>query len=320
VNAKVKSYQKLSAADLRIFEQEMIKCPKLPEWIAAHRADYDLFVFLPYMFSTTVNGVAAAGDKAVIIPCLHDEGYVELEWYARMFKSARGLLFNSPPERDLAIRKYGLKPEQYALPGEGLETDWFGDGERFRDEHGLGDYLLFIGRKEVDKNFPMLIEYFRRYRDERGHDLSLVIFGPGGLQADPIDARSVIDFGFAPDAVKRDALAGSLALVQPSVLESFSLTIMESWIAERPVLVHKDCDVTRDHAIRSGGGLWFKSYIEFAACVDRLRDDRALAQRLGAAGRGYVLSNYSWPNVIDQYLSAFERWRGPGLEQRRATS
>ncbi len=315
VNVKVKQHERLSDSDRRIFEEEMIKCPRLPEWIAAHRADHDFFVFIPYMFATTVKGSQACPGQAVHIPCLHDEGYLDLDWYARMLKSARGILFNSPPERDLAVRRFGITAEQSALTGEGLETDWFGDGERFRREQGLDEYLLFIGRKEIDKNFPLLVEYFRRYRDERCPELTLVVFGPGGRQADAIDGRSILDLGFAPDAMKRDALAGSLALVQPSVLESFSLTVMESWIAERPVLVHKDCEVTRDHAVRSGGALWFKSYYEFAACVDRLRSDKALAEKLGAAGRHYVLSNYSWPHVIDQYLAAFEGWRRPGLRR-----
>lgn len=319
VAEKVVARDAISAEERRTFEEEMIKCPELAQWIREHRGEHHFFFFVGYMWSTTVNGSAACPGQAVHIPCLHDEGYLDLDWYARMFREARGVLFNSPAERDLAVRRFGIPTENFALPGEGLETDWIGNGDRFRTEHGLGDYLLFIGRKDKDKNFPLLMDYFRRYRDERAPELSLVLFGPGERIVDAIDGQSVLDLGFAKDAVKRDALAGSLALVQPSVLESFSLTIMESWIAERPVLVHKRCDVTKDHATRSGGGLWFESYFEFAACVDRLRADRALAAKLGAAGRSYVLSNYSWPTVIDQYLAAFERWRGaPSIARQTA--
>jgi hypothetical protein len=48
--------------------------------------------------------------------------------------------------------------------------------------------------------------------------------------------------------------------------------------------------------------------------VDRLRADRALAERMGAAGRRYVLDNFEWPMVIDRYLEAFHRWKKAGAE------
>src|SRR5439155_5734136 len=106
----------------------------------------DFFVFVGYMWSTAVNGSAACPGQAVHIPCLHDEGYLDLDWYARMFREARGLLFNSPAERDLAVRRFGITPERHALPGEGLDTEGIGAGERFGTEPGRVIYLLFIGR------------------------------------------------------------------------------------------------------------------------------------------------------------------------------
>ncbi len=313
VNAKVTAKQPIDANELRIFQDEMIKCPQLIEYISTHRKDYDFFIFTPYMFATSAKGAAACPGQAIHIPCIHDEGYLELDWYKETMRSAAGIFFNAPPERDLAVSHFGLRADRYILAGMGLETDWFGDGESFKFDQGLGDYLTFVGRKEDTKNFPMLLQYFRRYRDERAPDLSLLIFGPGSLQADPADGRSVIDFGFAPEGLKRDALAGALALCQPSVLESFSLTVMESWLAERPVLVHTDGAVTRNHCERSGGGLWFKTYFEFAACVDRLRADKVLAAKMGRAGRDFVNENYSWPVVLDKYLEGFERWKAPAV-------
>ncbi len=313
VNDKITAGQPVSAAELRIFQDEMVKSPQLIDYIAKHRHEFDYFIFTPYMFSTSIKGAAACPGQAIHIPCLHDEGYLALDCYRDMLTSARGVFFNSAPELELAQQKYGLKPENCVLTGNGLDTDWYGDGEGFKYDQGLGDYLVFVGRKEASKNFPLLLEYFRRYRDERAPDLSLLIFGPGRVQADASDGRSVIDFGFAPEGRKRDALAGALALCQPSVLESFSLTVAESWLAERPVLVHSKGAVTRRHCEDSGGGLWFETYFEFAACVDRLRADRVLAAQLGRAGRDYVHENYSWPVVVEKYLEGFKRWKNEAL-------
>jgi glycosyltransferase involved in cell wall biosynthesis len=319
VNMKAKLQQPLTAEEQRTFEEEMIRCPELPRWIAAHRADHDFFIFIPYMFATSVQGSAACPGQAIHIPCLHDEGYLDLPQYGRMLREARGVLFNSESERDLAVARFGLSKERHAVPGLGVAADWAGDGAAFRARNGLRDYLLFVGRRDSDKRLPELMSHFRRYRNERAPDLQMVLMGPDPFTADPGDGDSVRDFGFASERDKRDALAGSLALAQPSVLESFSFVMMESWIASRPVLVSADSQVTRGHCAAGGGGLWFRGYAQFAACLDRLRRDRALANALGRAGRRHVLAHYDWPVVIEHYGRAMRAWLEPaGAAYQRA--
>lgn len=306
VNEKVMAGEALRPSELRIFENEFFKCPALAPFIAAHRDDYDLFVFIPYLYPTTYLAASACPGQAVHIPCLHDEGYARLPPIRQMFAEARGVLFNAPAELRLAQALYGLPDDVCALAGEGVEVGWTGDGERFRARHGLGEYLLYVGRKDAGKNFPLLLECFSRYRQARAPKLSLVVLGPGQTYA---RQHGLVDLGFVPEADKRDALAGSVALVQPSMLESFSLTVMESWLARRPVMVHGDCDVTKDHCLASDGGLWFRNYPEFAAGLDRLRSDDTLATRMGAKGETYVLENFTWPRVMEKYLRALHAFR-----------
>ena len=126
-----------------------------------------------------------------------------------------------------------------------------------------------------------------------------------GREALPSRGEAVIDdLGLVPEAEKLDAMAASLALVQLSVNESFSFVIMEAWLAGVPVIVHADSAVTREHCERSGGGLWVRSAEEFAEALDRLRADPDLRARMAAAGREYVLANYSWAQVLDRLESA----------------
>jgi len=61
------------------------------------------------------------------------------------------------------------------------------------------------------------------------------------------------------------------------------------------------CDPTREHCERSGGGLWFGSYREFEAVMERLLDDEVLRRRLGARGHRYVDAHYQWPTLIRRY-------------------
>jgi len=43
--------------------------------------------------------------------------------------------------------------------------------------------------------------------------------------------------GFVSDELRNSALAGALALVQPSYFESFSMVLAEAWAMRRPALV-----------------------------------------------------------------------------------
>ncbi len=85
------------------------------------------------------------------------------------------------------------------------------------------------------------------------------------------------------------------------VLEAFSLVVTEAWSLELPAVVNARCGATREHCERSGGGLWFGSYLEFEAVLDRLAADRELRRHLGKRGRSYVERHYRWPVLIERY-------------------
>ena len=107
--------------------------------------------------------------------------------------------------------------------------------------------------------------------------------------------------------------------VSPSALESFSLVVIEAWVEQLPVLVNGACGPTREHCERSGGGLWFTSYPEFEAVLERLVSDAAAAGRAGdARQRTSSTGTSEWPVLIERYdeflTTVVERGRGtPGL-------
>jgi glycosyltransferase involved in cell wall biosynthesis len=268
------------------------------------------FVFLPYAFATSFWGALLAGPRAWLIPCLHDEPYARYSTYRHLFRSVRGALANSQPEQDLIVSLYGLAPAQVPVVGEGIDLTPRGDGERFRRRHGLeGDLLLYLGRRDASKNIAMLLSYLREYWARRGRAPTLLLAGPGQLELPAGLAPIVRDLGFLSPDEKHDAYAAADIFCQPSLLESFSIVLMEAWLQGRPALVNGDCAVTSYHCRVSGGGLAPRGFAEFAASLDLLLAKPQLRERLGERGRRYVLTSCDWDRVARRFLAVLESTR-----------
>ena len=287
------------------FVHESINSNDLYAYLGGERERY-WYAFIPYCFGTTWEGALVAPERSFLIPCLHDEPFAQLKWTRRVLRAVRGVCFHVPAERALAEGLAGADAARFHLVGEGVDPLPPGDAERFRRTHRVLDpFILYAGRKAAEKNTPLLIEYFARYKlTHPGSRLQLVLIGSGGVRIPPRLSLDILDLGFVSAQDKADAYAATLALCQPSLLESFSLVMMEAWLAGAPSLVHGRCRVTRDHCLASNGGLAFEDYFEFVEALELLARDGALRQRLGEAGRAYVLANYTWDRVTDNYLAA----------------
>ena len=51
-------------------------CRELIDFICEHKDEYDLFVFVTYLYYLTVRGLPKVAEKAVLIPTAHDEFYI----------------------------------------------------------------------------------------------------------------------------------------------------------------------------------------------------------------------------------------------------
>jgi glycosyltransferase involved in cell wall biosynthesis len=112
--------------------------------------------------------------------------------------------------------------------------------------------------------------------------------------------------GFLSEQDKHDAYAAADLFVQPSLLESFSIVLMEAWLQGTPALVHRACSVTADHSLRSGGGLAFDTFGTFAAALDLLLARPTWRRTLGERGRDYVLQTCDWAGVARRTAAALQ--------------
>ena len=188
-------------------------------------------------------------------------------------------------------------------------------GGRFGGELlGIGDrpYVVSVGRVDEHKGSAMLAAFFAKYKERHPGPLALALVGP--VTAEIPEHPDMVLTGVVDEADKWDIVGGAAVAVSPSALESFSLVVLEAWQASVPVVVNATCDPTREHCERSGGGLWFGSYREFEAVLERLLADAELRRALGARGRAYVDEHFQWPGLIRRYAQflagVVERGRG----------
>jgi len=305
LHAKVLECKPLAVKEQVFWISNTVSSPNMLEYITSHRDDYRAFVFAPYLFGTTYLGSMAVPEKAFIISCLHDEAYARLPIFKQMLHTARGALFNTRPEEELARRLMGEDLRGWVV-GMGFDSKP-SDGRRFRAKFGLeGDFLLYMGRREPGKNTPLLVDYFCNYLHHTGRDLKLVLTGSGQVEIPYRYRESIIDLGFIGERDKWDSYTAASLLCQPSTNESLSIVMLQAWLWGLPCLVHADCPVCRDHVVRSGGGLYFGSYAQFHEELDLILGDRSLAQRMGEAGRAYVESEFSWAVVVQHFQAALE--------------
>jgi glycosyltransferase involved in cell wall biosynthesis len=157
------------------------------------------------------------------------------------------------------------------------------------------------------KNVLHLISSFLAYRRTRpDQNLKLVLAGSGPIAVPK--HPDLLPLGFLSLADLHDAYAAATLLCQPSLLESFSIVLMESWLAGTPALVHGHCAATRYHVQQSGGGLYFTSTAEFTAALDWLLTHPRERQRMGRQGQVYVRRKFTWPTVIDRFRAATALW------------
>jgi glycosyltransferase involved in cell wall biosynthesis len=269
----------------------------------ADSSDCELMAVTPYLFWPSVHGVPRLGRRVIFHGAAHDEAELHLPLMRRVFTSVGGFAFNSHAERALVERTFPIAQLPAAVIGNSV-SEGAGDAEAARAELGLGrgePFVLCVGRVARAKGAHGLAELWRRYRRHRPDVPRLVLLGP--VHEDLASDDDVVVAGGRPEEIKWGALRGCQFLIAPSTQESFSLVILEAWLAGRAVVVNGHCPATVEQCRRSGGGLWFSDAVEFGAVVDRLLDDGELRDYLATAGGSYARRQFSWPAVVRRYVS-----------------
>jgi glycosyltransferase involved in cell wall biosynthesis len=278
-----------------------------PMWMAKNTRSFDVVVFKSYLYYPTTHGIPLVAGRTPIVfhAEAHPEEMLDLPLYEGVFRLADAFQFGTPEERELIRLRFGFEPNGETV-GVGI------DEPESLDESVLDDrlraivsspYVLVLGRLGGGKGTNQLVGHFARYSAERDGDLRLVFAGEEPTSW--AGGKNIAFAGYLTEHQKQVLLSGAVCLIQPSLLESFSIVLIEAWNVGTPVLADGRCGVVAGQIARSSGGLTYGSYGEFKVGLDALRM-ADVRNRFGAAGRRFVEANYRWPQVLTRFESVVQ--------------
>ena len=280
--------------------------PGLISRLRRSTGEFDFVVLFSVRYHQAYYGARAVPDRAVLVPTAEREPALGLAIFQAIFRGVRAIMYNSFEERAAIHAVAANEHVPGVVVGVGSVIPPDVQPARARRKFELSrPFLVYIGRIDANKGCAELFDFFLRYTEASGRDLDLILIGTPAL---PIPAHPRIrHLGYVADQDKFDVLAGAEALVMPSYFESLSMVALEAWALGRPVLANARCDVLLGQCMRSNAGLYYEDARDFAAALDRLLDDRALAAALGRHGREYFARHYNWPVIERKYLEMFDR-------------
>lgn len=280
----------------------------LRTWLINNANRFDAAIFMTYLYSTATRGIPAIAGRIPVIfqPTAHDEPSLRIPLFESIFRLPDSYLFFTPEEREVVRERFRFEPEGRVI-GIGIDMNPpVSSIPELRSKFELGEnpYLVYVGRLDPMKGVKQLVDFFIQLKNQFPSPLKLVLAG------DPVvelpTHKDIVVTGFLDESEKHAAIAGSLALVQSSYFESFSIVLCEAWVQQRPALVQGASTVLRGQAIRSGGAIPYEGYAEFEQAVMMLYEDSGLADEMGRNGRKYVEDMYEWSNVLKGFEESLD--------------
>jgi len=292
--------------ELKWMEEEGPLAPALIDYIKDHEDDYDYFIFFSYRYYHSYWGINALPHKSILVPTAERDSIIHLSLFKDLFRKPRAFIYNSIEEKNMINSLSQNQDILGDVVGVGTEIPDDFSADNFRQNCGIaGDYVIYIGRIDVNKGCDQLFQFFQRYKKEETTDVKLVLIGSSKLN---IPAHpDIIHLGFLSEEDKFSGLDGALMLMMPSFYESLSMVALEAWAMGKPVLANSRCEVLKGQCIRSRAGLYYENYYEFHEAFRLLLQSPQLRGAMGKNGMTFFKQHYTWDVIESKYLSILDR-------------
>ena len=267
--------------------------PALIRYMQEHEKEYDVFLFVTYLYYPTVFGIKAVSDKAIMIPTAHDEPYIYFDIFQDIFEKTKAFVYLTPEEKRFVESKFPVEVKPNVVTGSGVDLPREISGDAFRSKYQVtGDYVVYVGRVDPNKGCGEMFEAFETYKQQSGDaNLQLVVLGKAEM--DIPEREDILYLGFVSEQDKFNCIAGSIALWLPSRFESLSIAVLEAFAMGIPVLVNGNCEVLKGHCERSGAGIFYCNEEEAVSGLKRIYQESDRDEIRQNALR-YMKENYAW--------------------------
>ena len=278
---------------------------ELIKYLEDHKDDYDVIIFLTYLYYTTYFGLKVAPEKSILIPTAHDEPPIYYSIFNETFNSPKAILYSTTTERDFVNKRFKNDYIENDIVGLGVDINENTQDIDLEKTFGIkDDYVVYIGRIDESKGCKEMFEYFLEYKKAYGSNLKLVLAGKSAMEI-PRN-KDIVTLGFVSEDEKVNLIRKSKLLILPSKFESLSLSTLEAMYLKVPVLLNGKCEVLKQHAILSNGGLYYENKWEFIETLDYLIKNFEITERMGENGRRYVDKYYKWDAIIKKLKEAIK--------------
>ena len=304
---KIQEGANLTLSEQTEYFKDSINSDDLIQTVASSLNDGHEVVALPYFYGLTHSLLQRYPGEVSLIPCFHDEPQFHWAATGELLRHAKHIFYNSPEEKEMTIGAHGAAVGRRLIEGvvTGVGVELNANGDAPTSLRDLPEtYFVYAGRKERGKNVPLLCEWFATWARASSTKAKLLFIGGGDDSLVPRDDY-FRDLGFVSETAKRQIIGGAKAMLNLSENESFSIVLMEGWLAGVPVVVSATSAVMKGHVQRANGGLYVGNQEEFAAALHRLESDQLLRKRLAQHGQEYVAKNFTFDRVLERYLDGF---------------
>jgi glycosyltransferase involved in cell wall biosynthesis len=166
--------------------------------------------------------------------------------------------------------------------------------------------VLSVARLEGNKRVDLIVRAMAHVPEP----LTLIVVGDGShrhlIEQAAEEAGVMARVRFAGSVHDNDLVTlyhDALALVYVPFDEDYGLATLEAFLAAKPVVTAADSGGTLEFVTDGSNGLVCEADAQaIGAALSRLAGDRALAARLGEAGRSLALG-ITWDTVIERLVS-----------------
>ncbi|NWO19325.1 glycosyltransferase family 4 protein [Leptotrichia sp. oral taxon 223] len=278
---------------------------ELIKYLKDYKKNYDVIIFLTYLYYTTYFGLQIAPEKSILIPTAHDEPPIYYSIFNDTFNLPNTILYSTTAERNFVNKKFKNDYIKSDIVGLGVDIDENAADIDLEKVFGIkDDYIVYIGRIDESKGCKEMFEDFLEYKKIYNNNLKLILAGKGVMKIPK--NKDIIALGFVSEEEKVNLIRKSKLLVLPSKFESLSLSTLEAMYLKVPVLLNGKCEVLKMHAIQSNAGLYFESKYEFIEALNFMISHSKIMRKMGENGIKYVGNNYKWDVVMKKLKNAIE--------------